>query len=119
MRRVHGVVQIAVAGRHPALEMPDPGAAERLVDRRPVTDPVTERAATTPAYSAKRCAVSRVTQPPASAAPAADPSGTASTNGVMPGAEQRVDEPVVELEPAGLTAPLPRGWTRGHATENR
>ena len=33
--------------------------------------------------------------------------------------EQPVDEPRVEVEPAWLTAPVPVGMTRGHATEKR
>ena len=33
--------------------------------------------------------------------------------------EQLVDQPVVEVQPASLTRPVPSGITRGQAIENR
>lgn len=38
----HGGGQVGEARRHPALQVPDPGRAQRLVERRPVLHPVAE-----------------------------------------------------------------------------
>ena len=113
-------VRSVQAGRHPAFQVADPGRAERLVEGRPVLDPVAEalgddggvRGEVLGGVARRPAApvLERLRQVPVVER---DERGDA-------GLQQAVDQPVVEVEPGlALTGPSPPGTIRGQASENR
>ena len=81
----------------------------RLVERHQALDAVAQRARRRRPRTRRKAGACRgLRQPPRSGAPAAGPSGRAWGSGVMPGAEQAVDERGRRSRgPAALTAPGP------------
>ena len=95
------------------------GDDERLVDRHPVADPVAEPSGDDLGVVGERFGGRATGHPPASSSAWGRSQWYSVGNGRDAVGEQRVDQPVVEVEARLVDGPRPSGCTRGQAIENR